>query len=635
MTTVRRWYFLLVCAGSLQAVAWAVIWLLRGILLPSLLADPELFSVQIAIIVIGLPIFLWHWSRAFGEIRSFAGDGRVDFGPWPIYVYGMSAGFIAPIIANAITLLQSLFRVLLNLYYKPLPSDLLPMEASLHAGIAIFVLAGLTLYFRQLDRITPATGDVLSVHLSDVRRGFLLVLSVVGLSLTSASLISLLRWLIFQIGGDGFAAVPGGVVVSEQSARLLVGLTLWQMSWRRAQVLFYAGRVEERESVLRKLYLYVIVFVGSLTVVTIAATLIDGLLGLWLELESTGDLRVALLTMSVFGLLWAYHALVLQRDADLAPDVPSQAAIRRLYRYILATIGLGAVLIGLGGTISVLIAMLSTNGFGDGLREQVAGSSAALVAGLPVWLLSWRKVQLNSQSAGSEGQVERRATIRKIYLYLFLFVATMTVLASTVVIFAQLLNLALGTEVPGDLLSLLAHAIAFSVLAAGLWLYHRACLREDRDREKVYERDHATQVRVVILVPEEDEFGAALGLVLRDEFPGLVIEQIAVTSVTDGLSADDVVIAPGDLAGLVAESPARKLLVPLSRPGWDWVGAPTNSQKDTIRETIHALRRLLAGQHIRPLRRLSGGMRVVLVIGAVLLMVNFVMALIMFTVNVN
>lgn len=559
----------------------------------------------------------------------------MDFGPWPIYVYGMSAGFIAPIIANAITLLQSLFRVLLNLYYKPLPSDLLPMEASLHAGIAIFVLAGLTLYFRQLDRITPATGDVLSVHLSDVRRGFLLVLSVVGLSLTSASLISLLRWLIFQIGGDGFAAVPGGVVVSEQSARLLVGLTLWQMSWRRAQVLFYAGRVEERESVLRKLYLYVIVFVGSLTVVTIAATLIDGLLGLWLELESTGDLRVALLTMSVFGLLWAYHALVLQRDADLAPDVPSQAAIRRIYRYILATIGLGAVLIGLGGTISVLIAMLSTNGFGDGLREQVAGSSAALVAGLPVWLLSWRKVQLNSQSAGSEGQVERRATIRKIYLYLFLFVATMTVLASTVVILAQLLNLALGTEVPGDLLSLLAHAIAFSVLAAGLWLYHRACLHEDRDREKVYERDHATQVRVVILVPEEDEFGAALGLVLRDEFPGLVIEQIAVTGVTDGLSADDVVIAPGDLAGLVAESPARKLLVPLSRPGWDWVGAPTNSQKDTIRETIHALRRLLAGQHIRPLRRLSGGMRVVLVIGAVLLMVNFVMALIMFTVNVN
>ena len=46
----------------------------------------------------------------------------------------------------------------------------------------------------------PAAGDVVSGHLSDVRRGFLLVLSVVGLSLTVASLISLIRWLIFQIG---------------------------------------------------------------------------------------------------------------------------------------------------------------------------------------------------------------------------------------------------------------------------------------------------------------------------------------------------------------------------------------------------------------------------------------------------
>ena len=59
MMTVRRWYLFLVCAVSLQAVTWASIWLLRGILLPSLLADPELFSVQIAIILIGLPVFLW------------------------------------------------------------------------------------------------------------------------------------------------------------------------------------------------------------------------------------------------------------------------------------------------------------------------------------------------------------------------------------------------------------------------------------------------------------------------------------------------------------------------------------------------------------------------------------------------
>ena len=635
MMTVRRWYLFLVCAVSLQAVTWASIWLLRGILLPSLFADPELFSVQIAIILIGLPVFLWHWNRVHGKVRSLAEDGRVDFGPLPLYLYGMLAAFIAPAAANTITLLQALFRIALGLSEKALPSDLLPREAGIHAGIALLVLAGLTMFFRHLERTAPAAGDVVSGHLSDVRRGFLFVLSVVGLSLTIASLISLMRWLIFQIGGSGFGIATGGEVVSAQAARLLVGVPLWQLPWRRAQSLFVNENLGERESVLRKSYLYALVFVGSLTVVATAAAVLAGLLRVWLGLESTGELWTALSSMSVFALLWAYHALELQRDAKLAPDVPSQSAIRRLYLYILATIGMAAMLIGVGGDISVLILMISESGFGDGLREQVAGCSAALVAGLPVWLLSWRKAQLTSQSAGVEGQLERRATVRKVYLYLFLFVAAMIVLTSSVVILSQLLNLVLGTKSPEDLPSMLAHAIAFSALAAGLWTYHRACLREDSNREATELRQQATKVRVMIMAPEHDDLSTALVSALQDEVPGVIAEQTADAGGIAGLSANDAVVAPGDLAGMVADSPARKLLIPLSRPGWDWVGAPLRSQQETIKETIQALRYLIAGERIRPFRRSSGGMRIVLVIGALLLLANFVMALIMATVIGN
>ena len=126
-----------------------------------------------------------------------------------------------------------------------------------------------------------------------------------------------------------------------------------------------------------------------------------------------------------------------------------------------------------------------------------------------------------------------------------------------------------------------------------------------------------------------------MSLVLQDELPGLVTEQIAVAGGIEGLSADDILIAPGDLAGLLADSPAHKLLVPLSRPGWNWVGAPLSSQQDTIKETVQALRHIIAGERIRPFRRLSGGMRIVLAIGALLLLANFVMALIMATVIAN
>ncbi len=631
--TVRRWYLFLVSAVSLQAVVWAVIWILRGMLLPSLRAEAELFSVQIAIIVIGLPIFLWHWSRARVQAQSLVEDGRVDVGPFPIYLYGMLTGFIGPVAANAVTLLLALFYVAFGISNKPLPSDLLPAEVGVHAGVALAVLAGPTLFFRHLERLAPDVREAVSGQLADVRRGFLLILSVGGLSLTVASLISLLRWLIFQMGGDGMGITSGGEVVSMQAARLFVGLPLWQLPWLRAQTLFVTGGAEERESVLRKVYLYTLVFVGSLTVVTAGATVLAGVLRGWLGLESTGELLAALTTMVVLGLVWAYHALVLQRDARLAPDVPSQAAIHRLYRYILATIGLGALLVGVGGDISVLIMMAEENGFGHGLREQVAGSSAALLAGLPVWLLAWRKAQLAASSSEAAGRLERHATVRKVYLYFFLFVATITVLISAVVILSQLLNLTLGTQAPEDLPSNLAHAIAFSAIATGLWVYHRACLREDGDQEEAERREQANEMRVVIISSGDDELSAALDTALREEFPGLITEYADSVGAIAELSANDVVVATGDVAGLVADSPARKLLLPLPRPGWDWVGVPLRPQQAIIKETVQALRQLMAGERIRPLRRLSGGARIVLAIGILLVLANVVMALVMAIAN--
>ena len=87
MSSIRRWYLFAVCAVSLQSVAWAAIVLLRGLLHPRLQADFELISVQIAVIIIGLPIFLWHWSSARDHFVNQAVDGVVDIGPAPIYLY--------------------------------------------------------------------------------------------------------------------------------------------------------------------------------------------------------------------------------------------------------------------------------------------------------------------------------------------------------------------------------------------------------------------------------------------------------------------------------------------------------------------------------------------------------------------
>ena len=64
MVTVRRWYVFLVCAVSLQPVTWAVIALLRNLFISGRGAPVTAIAFQIAVIVIGLPVFLVHWLWA-------------------------------------------------------------------------------------------------------------------------------------------------------------------------------------------------------------------------------------------------------------------------------------------------------------------------------------------------------------------------------------------------------------------------------------------------------------------------------------------------------------------------------------------------------------------------------------------
>ena len=77
-----------------------------------------------------------------------------------------------------------------------------------------------------------------------------------------------------------------------------------------------------------------------------------------------------------------------------------------------------------------------------------------------------------------------------------------------------------------DLPSTLAHSIAFSAIAAGLWAYHRARLREDRDREETEHREQATEVRVVIMTFADDIITLTCGAdnmqKLVDEFAKLI-----------------------------------------------------------------------------------------------------------------
>ena len=56
MSNVRRWYTYIISFISLQAVIWAIIYLLRNLIV--LGSNPLAVAFQLSVIIIGLPVFL-------------------------------------------------------------------------------------------------------------------------------------------------------------------------------------------------------------------------------------------------------------------------------------------------------------------------------------------------------------------------------------------------------------------------------------------------------------------------------------------------------------------------------------------------------------------------------------------------
>jgi hypothetical protein len=645
MVIVRRWYIFLVNAVSLQAVTWAIIALLRNGLATGFNGPVEATAFQIAVIVIGLPVFLvhWLWTQRLAEQEPDERQSALR----RLYLYGTQAAFLGPFAANAFSLVATLLRLLWGVSSPRSFNLLSPTEAMIHALVALVIL-GLFWFYHQ--RIIAADTQAVpeTDHAATVRRLTIFGFSAAGLAMASLGLIHLARWLIFQIGPEAIIGGAGENILAAEIARLVVGMPLWLIFWLWAQRLFTGPKAEERASVLRKVYLYVTVLIAVLSFVGNTAIILAGFLRSLLDLPSVGDIRDPLPIVLGAAVLWAYHAFVLQSDAALAGKVSRQAGVRRLYLYLVAAIGLAAFLIGLSGDVSVLIRALSGASFGSDLKEQVAWFSAALIVGLPVWLWPWRQVEREAVASNAVGIEERRSIVRKIYLYFYLFVATMTVLGNVVYIVFQLLNLALDGRTSAHLVSDLGQAIAFSLIAVGAWLYHGMILRDDG---QLYRRDQAARLaewQIAVVDADEGDFGRATLEHLRRELPDLTLNPIGLTeraaqamgmeipadSIAAQLASAGLIIGPWDItvvggrggavtveiAQAVVTSSACKLLAPVRAEGWEWAGVERRNTEGIVHQTVHAVKQIASGEDVEPARPLGLGTIIGLIIGALFLL---------------
>jgi hypothetical protein len=646
MGNVRRWYVYLVSAISLQAVAWAVIFLLRHLVAGRPYGTMMALAWQLSLVVIGLPIYLGHWLWA----QRLARAGLDERGAWVrrVYLYGMLAGFLAPFATDAYGLLNWLLGVALGSSASPLPGGVIQPVDSLAAMV---VTAALWFYHRQVlsedDRVVSEEGAA-----GAVRRLYVLGVAAAGLLMTVYALSDLLLRLILLVFGPADLVRPHAL--AGEIARLLVGLGLWLVFWRQAERLYEGPDEGERESVLRKIYLYAVAFVAALAVVSAATVALAGLFR-WLlgvPAESGFALQRGCATLIAIAPIWVYQARVLQGDIQGAAGRPEQAALRRVYLYLIAGVGLAACLIGLGGDLSVVIRGLARSEPGRVLAIQLAYYSAALLAGLPVWVLPWREAQALAATAGGDGSAEVRSLARRIYLYFYLFAATMTVLSGAVYIVSRLIGRLLGAAPMGNLASQLAQAIALSLLGVGLWLYHSGELRRDNRRIGQEAAARLSQVRVTILDGGDGAVGAALAGALQRRLPALQPACFSVSAAgiaaSEPAGADpaglfaalreaDIVVGPwtavlagqaGSMGVTVAQalaaSPARKVLVPISGDGWLWAGVHEHLPA-LLEQAADAVAQIATGgQAAGPARLGVGG--IIAVIAAGLALLPFLMA---------
>lgn len=651
MSNVRRWYIYLVCAISLQGVVWAIIALLRNLFIYGV--DPIAVAFQIAVVIVGLPVYLAHWLWGQRLVQSEDEERRAVLRRF--YLYGMMAAFLGPFTANAFDLIRRLLGGISD-YQSYGYLQLSYGEAILFHVLAIIVLAPMWFYHQRTltedSRIIPEIGGS-----ATVRRLYVLGFSATGLILTTMAIIHLIRWIMLQFSSSVIRSSGLWVGLTDEITRLIIGVPLWVIFWRWAGKLYSGPSEEERASVLRKFYLYGAVFIGAMTTVANATGLLAGFFRRALGLPPEGGLGIyqPLPVIIGMGVLWAYHALVLRDDAEQVLEVPRQAGVRSLYLYLIAAVGLSALLIGLSGDISVIIRALGES-FGTSLRGEFSWFTAAIIAGLPVWIIPWRQAQIEAEQKNPAGENARRLVVRKIYLYFYLFVASMTVLSSTVYIVFRILSLLLG----GESLEVteLGQAISFSLIAVGVWLYHGRILQRDRRISQSEKADNLKALKMSIVDIFDGSFGQALVDDLKREMPDFTLEPIVLNS--EVLTGEDkaegqeaaiaelteaglivgpwVITVPGggegavtaDIAHAVVTSSARKLLVPSQVEGWDWAGVERWKADDLLRQTVQAVKQIAAGEMVKVLRPLGAGTIIAIIIGVFFLLILLAIPLLMY-----
>jgi hypothetical protein len=273
----------------------------------------------------------------------------------------------------------------------------------------------------------------------------------------------------------------------------LVFLAVWWWHWSGVEAVAAsdsAAGAAERASLLRRLYLYSLILIGLVVVLVNASTVLNDLLRALLGAPApAGDgasLVDALGQPVVWGLVYGAFLLNLrwwlQRDAARATEAEGQGALRRLYAYLVAAVGLIVFVIGLVSLLSTLLGLptITPEQLAAGwFRDRISQAVTLVLIGGPLWLGYWLAQQRQVARAPA---AERASLWRRVYLYLALFAGVIAILVAAASVLYQLILLLVGDRSTTSLLDAIRTPLSVVLVVGALVAYHWQSLRADQQQ---------------------------------------------------------------------------------------------------------------------------------------------------------
>jgi len=498
MKSIRRLYFYLVAFISVEVVVWGLILLLRSIIDQTVSGGADALAQALALILVGVPIFLVHWLWA--QRASARDEEEKTASIRALFFYAILFGTLVPVVQNLLSFVDRSLVEITGLGVTRAFSSFRNQTLADNA-IAIIMNSVVAAYFWNILRGEWTTLTDRE-NFSDVRRLYRYLWTLYGLLMVVLGGQQILRFL-FYIPNDVLGEAGREVVVNG-TALLVIGTPVWVYMWRVIQDSL--PDPAEMGSTLRLVILYILALGGVITVITTSAMTANIILTRVLGGGSAfrDFVREIGNPISVgvpFGMIWAYYGYWLNRHIDAVADKVRQAGMKRLYNYILSAIGLVVAFVGVTLLFSFIIDMGTyySVSLSDSLRSSLANSLSSLIVGLPLWLVMWRPIQSQARAEDEVGDHARRSVIRRFYLYLVLFASVIGGMASAVGLVYQLIKVVLTGESDSIFINNVLNTTQLLFLFGVVLVYHLRVLRADgvSTADKLAEKQSEFSVLVI------------------------------------------------------------------------------------------------------------------------------------------